>query len=400
MVLAESVCRQSLSHKAHQSMESNTADRSQVPEPVGNNYKNMTYHSGDESWGSTGHSNATKDQVLTEPTTTALSFAPPLYNNRSDSSFLNPTSNHCPTGVRSSYHAIQPRTNHPATFDTGFTIHPGGPNHTSCPSNPSTFDITDPYDPFGLIGSGSTSHESCQDAIKQPVRPHSTNCGLGQQLPTPPLVAETNRYDTSVESFLFNFDGSSLDGQRNLDASDALVDNRPGYILSEDSATSYTLSFENDRHEGKNPATYMYEYEGPLVEYPSRTSPVWLQGNHIRARSASDPSSPSRLSPQDSPPPSSSSLLSKSVSNTPPDEESWKCDNCGRLLTTKGTKNRNRNKRRHRCPGTGPKYPCAVCPKSFNRGDTRLLHLRKLHPEIHIEPPRLRKRKDPCEKKD
>ena len=354
----------------------------------------MTYCSGDGLWGSIfglSHSDASKDEMLPEPTTTPLSFAPPLYNTKGHPSFWYPTSNHCPTEVRSSYQAIQPRKNYPAAFDTGFTTHPGGPNHMSFPS---TFDITDPYDPFGLIGSGSMSRESCPIAINAVVQPHSTNRSLEQQLRTPPLVAETNKYDTSLRNFLSCFDGSSLDGQRNLDASDTLADNPAGYMISENSVTTHNFSFENDRNEGGKPVTYMDEYEGPLVETPSRTSPVWRQGNQIRARLASDPSSLGKLSPRDSSSPSSSSLLSKSVTITPPNEESWKCDNCGRLIATKGTKNRDRNKRRHRCPGTDPKYHCEVCPKSFHRGDTRLLHLRKWHPEIYNEPPRPRARKN------
>lgn len=128
------------------------------------------------------------------------------------------------------------------------------------------------------------------------------------------------------------------------------------------------------------------------VDHLSGILPV-CQGHRVSAQATKDPVNPSGSSPKDPWPATSSRSSSISVFTLGPVAESWTCSGCGRVLATKGTKNRNRNKKRHHCPGTGPKYSCDICAKNFNRDDTLLLHIRKQHPEANVEPPQPRKRK-------
>ena len=127
------------------------------------------------------------------------------------------------------------------------------------------------------------------------------------------------------------------------------------------------------------------------VDRVSGILPECLQGHSVSAHATEYSGNPRSSSPKDPWPATSSISWSFPASTLGPVAESWTCSICGRVLATKGTKNRNRNKRRHHCPGTGPKYPCDICDKVFNRDDTRLLHLRKQHPETNLEPPRKRK---------
>ena len=123
------------------------------------------------------------------------------------------------------------------------------------------------------------------------------------------------------------------------------------------------------------------------------TFPGCHPGYRVSAHINKHPIHPWSSSPKDTWLATSSTSSPAQASTLGPVDESWTCSACGRVLLTKGTKNRNRNKRRHHCPGTGPKYPCHKCSKVFKRDDTLLLHLRKQHPETNVEPPQPRKRK-------
>ena len=117
------------------------------------------------------------------------------------------------------------------------------------------------------------------------------------------------------------------------------------------------------------------------------------QGHRVSTQATKDPVNPRSSSPKDPWPATSSISSSIPDSTLGPVAESWTCSGCGRVLATKGTKNRNRNKKRHHCPGTGPKCSCNICDKVYNRDDTLLLHRRKQHPEANVKPPQPRKRR-------
>ena len=346
-----------------------------------------------ESWNamfSVSHPDASGNQASPEGTKTVSGFTfRPSYS-RDDILALHSFSSCHSAEAPFSHPAIQAPAEFPAVSDIGLTLQSGGTNGmSSC----SRLGKTISSNLVEVVSTESAGHESEPDILVPPDRSYDIRCGLEQQ-PLAPLQAyRTSGYDTHHEDLLLGFSGS-LHSQMNQYTDCMLADSRAGCITSDDLATPYFHSLEEDQHDQQQDATYMGDYEKALMEHTSDKSPVRRHGHQLGVCSASDPKSPSNLSPRDlstsSPYTNSSTSATKNYSL----ENSWKCDNCGIVLTTKGTKNRNRNKRRHHCPGTAPKYPCSMCPKSFNRGDTRLLHLRKSHREIHIEPPRPRKRKN------
>ena len=167
---------------------------------------------------------------------------------------------------------------------------------------------------------------------------------------------------------------------------------RTGYHTSDNLASSLYHTVENGLTHHQNALDEEHHQE-ISTEHLSGISLGCHHRHRVSAHARESPAHP-RSSPPKEPMLATSSTFSSIPACAPgPVAESWKCSVCGRVLATKGTKNRNRNKRRHHCPGTGPKYPCDICAKVFNRDDTRLLHLRKQHPEINVEPPQPRKRK-------
>lgn len=390
LVLAKSVQRQPFGHKTHQSMELSPAGGPQIMNPVGNNNGDKVDIADDEWWDSIfgiGHTNATGDQPLPEPTIGELSSTPPSSNSKNHSSSLYPLNSYS-ARARSSYQASQSLPEFLTTCDTRFAPHPDGPSHTF---SSSMFGITRPYDLLGTIDICSAGRESGPEHTTPPDQSYVVRCGLEQQPQNSSPVTETSIYEAHHGTLLFGLDGSSLHSQ----TSDALAINRAGCFLSDNLAEPYSYSVEDHRRAQNQNAIFVDDYEEVPVEHLSSTSPVWRHGNQLGAHSASDPTSPSLSPPRDLSQASLSTAPSISAScKKPSSDDSWKCDNCGRVLATKGTKNRNRNKRRHRCPGTSPEYPCPICPKEFNRSDTRLLHLRKWHPEVNIKSPRPRHKKN------
>lgn len=319
-----------------------------------------------------GRSNATEHQVVPVPAAAALGSAPRPSYTRGLPSLCYASSDSYSAGARSSYSPIQTPTNLFATFNAPFTLHPG--KMSEMPSS-SAFD------------------ESGSDNTTPPDRSFNVRLGLEQQPLALSQVAKTSNYDAHHQDLLSYFD-SFLHSERKSNTSDALADSRAAFPISDDSATPYFHSFEDDRHEQQINTIHMGEYEETVAENLLGTSSISRHEHPLQIHPASDPTSSSMSSPKDPSLAPLSTTSPISAITIPPIDDSWECDNCGRVLATKGTKNRNRNKRRHHCPGTGPKYPCPICPKSFSRGDTRLLHLRKWHPDIQKESPRPRKRKN------
>ncbi|KAF6219977.1 hypothetical protein HO133_003802 [Letharia lupina] len=372
-------------------MDFSYADGPRSSEPGENNYEYTIDTPDDEWWGSMlsiGHSDATGHQELPEPTIASLGSTSQSSQSRGYLSSLQPSSSLYFAGAQSSYPAIQLPANSLATFDAPFTLHAGG---TSEMFVTSTLGDASSSNSFEAVGTASAGHESGLDNTTPSDESCDVSRGLDQQSLALSGAVNTTRYEAHHKDLRSNFD-STLQSHKNQETSDALADSHAGYVTKDNPATPYSYFFEDDRREQRQNGIQMDEYEA--VEQPSGIYPVPRHGNEPGARLASDRTSPSSLSPGDS---SQAFLLTTSLTSatqTHSTNDSWKCDDCGRVLATKGTKNRNRNKRRHHCPGTGPKNPCPICPKSFNRSDTRLLHLRKWHPEIHMEPPRPRKRKD------
>ena len=395
MVLTESIRRDSLGHKSHQSMDFSPLDGPQICGPLEDNYENKIEIPEDTWWDSIfgiDDFKATGDQVLPNPPTAALGSTPSSSSGSGQSPSLHLFNNHLLAGDQLSGQVAQSPTDYLGTFNARSAPHPDELSKT-VPS--SRLDITAPYDPLAVMGIKSAGHGSGPHSVTPPNRSYDLRSGLEQQPQTPSLVAETNIYSACHGALLLGPDGSSVHSQRTPEPNtgDALAVNRAGCLTSENSAKPYFYSAGDHRRAIEQNAIHVDVYEDTLVEHPSSKSPIWSLQHHFGARSASDPNSPGIPLPMDL---SQASLYipSTSLTRTSSIDDSWKCDNCGRVLATKGTKNRDRNKRRHRCPGTGPKCPCPICPKSFNRGDTRLLHLRKWHPGAHVEPPRARKRKN------
>ena len=184
---------------------------------------------------------------------------------------------------------------------------------------------------------------------------------------------------------LFNSDESSF-------TNDVRTTNRAGCHTSDNLANTFTHTFE-DRSTHHQNAIDEEHHQEVSTDHLLGISPGCHHGHRVSAHATNYPVCPRSSSPKDPWLANSSTSSSTPASALDPVAEIWKCSVCGRVLATKGTKNLNRNKRRHHCPGTGPKYPCDICAKVFNRDDTRLLHLRKQHPETNVEPPQPRKRK-------
>ena len=188
--------------------------------------------------------------------------------------------------------------------------------------------------------------------------------------------------EDSYTTPLFDLDKSSF-------TNDVCAVNRIGCCTSNNLANSFT----EDRPTQHQSAINEEDHREVSVDDLSDMFPGCHRGHRASAHFKKSPVRPRSSSPKDPWLATSSTSSSTPGSTIGPVDEIWKCSACGRVLATKGTKNRNRNKRRHHCPGTGPKYPCHICPKVLKRDDTLLLHLRKQHPETNVEPPQPRKRK-------
>ena len=244
---------------------------------------------------------------------------------------------------------------------------------------------TNSFNSFGAVSAEPAGFKSGSDRITQPDRSYNVKLDQTELPQAPSPNTAISRYETYHASLPFDLETSSL----HPDTRDALAGNRAG-CTSDESVKAYFYSTEGHRQVQQQSDMYMNDCEGAPVGLLSSVPQVWQGGHQPEVNPASARTSPITSSGEasllTSPPTISSTSAGKATSN----DDSWKCDNCGAVLATKGLKNRNRNKRRHRCPGTGPKYPYSTCHKSFNRGDTRLRHQRKWHPEMHMQ----RKRKE------
>ena len=323
------------------------------------------------------HSDVTADLASLEPITTVPDYTPPSSDIQGPSSSL-PLSHN-----RSTYQVTQSLVEFSTTFDTRTTPQP---DQLSDAFDSLTSDSIYPYDLVGAIGTESTGHDVGRDGKPPPLQSYGISCGPKQQPQISSPVAETNECHSNHDNLLLSFDGSSSHSRRNLDTGDALAVNRAGCLTSDLSAEP---SFYHRRAQQQN-GIQMDEYKEALMEHSSGTFPVPRHEHQLGVHSASEPTSPHNTLPRTPSMAFASTISFTSASSTPSNDDSWECEKCGRVIATKGTKNRTRNKRRHHCPGTGPKYPCSACPKSFNRGDTRLLHLRRKHPETNTEPARPR----------
>lgn len=335
-------------------------------------------------------SNATRDQTSPDPTIAILGSTCLSSNNGGCSSSSSPSGDPYSAGAQSGNQAIHSPIDHLAMLDTRLAPHA---DSSSDSSSSWRYDAVKYHDPFGAIGVESDGRRFGLSAITPPSRSCGTGYGMEQQQQVPSLMTEGSKYATNYSDLPFNVDESSIHSQRDPEKSEALSDNRAGCIASDDSVKPYSYSVERHQPVQLHDAAHLDEHEEALMDHSSDTSRAWPNGNPLDARSLSDPTSPNSLSAFPPLAPSQDSLLrvsSTSTANLHSIQDSWECDKCGRKIATKGTKNRNRNKRRHCCPGTSPKYPCPVCPKVFNRSDTRLIHLRKWHPEIQTAPPRPR----------
>ena len=238
-------------------------------------------------------------------------------------------------------------------------------SHRSSPSDSSGADFAD------LFG-----HQWESDNTVPPDRCCNVREALEQRTEELSNSTDANRDDSLNISLL-----SGL--QRSFSPCHALAVNRALWSTSDTSGKPYYHSTDHHHCAQQQFAIYMEDHEEGFLGLTLDTSPVW---GHERQLEVDSPICPGILSTGDSSLTSPSPCLLTSAS--PILALDWTCEKCGTILATKGVKNRNRNKRRHRCRGTGPE-----CSKSYSRGDTRLLHLRKCHPECHVNPPQPRKRK-------
>ena len=355
-------------------MDFSNADGLWSSGPVKNTYKN-TIEIPDEQWWNacfrTGYSDLTEDGALPRPAEATLSSTLSLSNNRGYPLSSDPSSSPYVSEMSTGYPTIQSPTDLRDTLDAQVTPHL---DNSDDQFHSTALNIAAPLDLCGVIGIDSASHELGPYYVTPPDESHGSKCAFGKQSQLPFLPLETSDHDPN---FLFGHHEPAV-------ASNALPVNRAECFTSQSPAKLYLYSAEeNQRAQTQNAINLDESDHVPLLS--SFTPPAWQRGNQLEVPSASEPTPSNDSSPKDAspvPPYTASS----------PNDDTWKCNSCGTVLATKGAKNRNRNKRRHRCPGTGAKYPCSICPKSFNRGDTRLLHLRKRHPETPIEPPRRRKR--------
>lgn len=356
-------------------------------EPVEKNYGN-TFQIPDDKWDSIiglDRSDATQYQSPPVYRTAALGSTESYSSIGGNTSPMHTPSGSRSTGARSSYLAIvSPQAF--INFDTPF---PYSQDDMNEPCLYSTSGGTRSCKSSGAVRTEPAGYKSDSDGTLQPDRSENVRPDQEQLLQASSPETDSSRNDAYHAALPFSLDGSSLHPH----TSDALTVNR-GLITSDELAKLYFYSIEGHRQVQHRSGMDVDGCEGAPVEPPSGKSPVWQGRHQLRVCSVSGPMHPPSPSGKGSSPTSPSAILSTLATKTLSNDDSWKCDSCGRVLATKGTKNRNRNKRRHKCPGTGPKYPCAICSRLFNRGDTRLLHLRKQHPEVHTDPPRPRKRKD------
>ena len=191
--------------------------------------------------------------------------------------------------------------------------------------------------------------------------------------------------EDSYTTPLFDLDKSSF-------TNDMRAVTRTGRYTSDNLAINLSHTVEDRLTQHQSAISKEGHQEVP-VDHLLNIYPGYHHGHRVSAHSKKYPVRPKSSSPKDPWLATSSTSSSTPASAIGPVDEKWTCSVCGRVLATKGTKNLNRNKRRHHCPGTGPEYPCDICTKVFKRDDTRLLHIRKQHPETNVEPPQLRKRR-------
>ncbi|CAD6588361.1 MAG: hypothetical protein ASARMPRED_003534 [Alectoria sarmentosa] len=355
LIRSESVRRKPFGSKSYQSLDFSNIDGLWDFDPVENFYKNTIDTPDDEWWNSIfgiDHSNTTGDQALLEPATPAFGSTPSLHNNGGHSSSLYPLRNPFSAGARYTYPDIQPATDFHATSDPRFTLDLGGINETSSSLTLGNLVFSNSRE---AVSTGATGHGSGSVITIPPGGSYDIRHSLEQQPLTPPRFTKTSTYDRNHEDRLYGI-ASSLHRQRSPDTSEALDAYRAGCITSDNSVKPYFHSVEDHRRAQSQNAIDLDKYEDALVEPPLYSSLESRHKHQLGARSACDPISASRSSPRDSSLASPATIPSISATQVPPTDDIWKCDDCGRVLATKGTKNRNRNKRPHRCPGTDPKY--------------------------------------------
>lgn len=337
-----------------------------------------------ESLFNTAHFNAIEDEAHSAPTTTTFDYTPPMSNGIDQSQSPHPLSTPPSARARTSYQTIQSPTDSLTTFNSPLAPHL---SWLSDPFSSPTFDTPLPSGALRAIGIVPAGHDSAPDNTTLPDGFHDIRSGLEQQPQAQLLAAEAKSYDAQHGDFPFGL-------EEQPSQSSPIPVNRAEYTTSDNLAKPYFRAVEGHRHTQEWNGTCWGSTEKTSVEQPSTPSPVWRHKYQLKVPPADDPTSSHGLGQQGSPPGPSSTLSTTSTTISLPIDDDWSCATCGTIFTTKDAKNRKRNKKRHRCPGTGPKYPCPICPKSFNRGDSRLVHLRRWHPEMHTEPPQARKEKD------
>ena len=356
-------------------MNINTADGTQIPGPIEGNYK------GDECWEDIfgfDPPSATGDQASLETVRGASSSTSAYSDSRITTSALQSLDTPCCT-------AGHPISRSPAasraTFDDRVAPRPNAPINSFVFAHHLT---SLPNDPFGAINIESYWHGPWPVTSKYPERCWGIRCDGEQQPQTSSPVVETgtdNTQDTATLLGLAEFPSHGY-------TSDALAVDCAGCTTSE-TGVPHSYFFKSHQFPQEQTAIHMDDYVGTILDLPPVTSAPFRPGHRAEVHTTSSSTYLNNSSPRDS---SHASQPTTSTTITNPTKDSWKCQNCGTVLKTKDTKYRNRNKKRHHCPGTGPKYPCPTCTKSFNRGDTLLVHLRKRHPEMGTKPARLRKR--------
>lgn len=371
-------------------MEFTRADGSQKCRPVEVNHENTFCVPDDEGWTSTfavDRSTAAEHRASPEYATATLGSVCPYSFGRALSSPLQDWSGSWSTGPWS----ILSPTENLANGEAQASYYQDRTSETTSSLKPGRI--------LSLISSGAINAEPAYHKTKSDnamSSDQSCNNRLGLELRPQALsrVAETSRYEVHHDSMLLGLDGFSSRCHSDFDPIGAFAVDHVGYRIGDSLSKSHFYSVEDHRLAQRHNANLGDGKKESSVEFRSGTSPERRHGHQLEARSGGGPKFLSSLSPKDLSQASVTTTCLTSATRSLSMDDSWKCDNCGRVLATKGTKNRNRNIRRHRCPGTAAKYPCPKCPKSFNRGDTRLLHLRKRHPDIRSEPPRPRKRKN------
>ena len=355
-------------------MDINAADGTRISGQIENSYE------GDECWEDIIGFDlpyATGDQASLETIRGARSFTSTSSGSRTLSALQSSNTSCCTAG-----YPISPSSAEScATFDDRGAPRANAPSNSFVTPNYLT---PLPNDLFGAIDIESSWYGPWPGTSKFPERCWGIRCDREQQPQTSSPTVETGTNDAQDTATLLSLAGFPSHSH----TSDAFAVTCAGYPTSE-SDLRYSYSFKNHQHPQEQIAIHMDDYVETIVDLPPETSAPFRHGPRAEVHAASNPTYLSDSSPRAS---SHASQPMTSATSTNSTEESWKCENCGTVLKTRGTKFRNRNKKRHHCPGTGPKYPCPKCTKSFNRGDTLLVHLRKRHPELRIKAARPRKR--------